>query len=136
MPAKTKTNPKGSGRTSREELGLPPLKTTSVKVEASIIENCQKIHGSLANALRFAAKAELSEMEEVAEPKENQPILIGHLNRSYGFKGDFLCEKGTPVYNFEGKDFFESKNMASGEIKKVKFSDGDLHKHIDFLQAK
>ena len=45
----------GSGRKSREELGLPPVVTTTVAVEAMVIETCKKKHGSLANALRYAA---------------------------------------------------------------------------------
>ncbi|MCH5690067.1 hypothetical protein LWM68_41080 [Niabella sp. W65] len=47
----------GAGRKSREDLGLEPLVTTSVKVEQTVIDACISTHGSLANALRYAAKS-------------------------------------------------------------------------------
>lgn len=47
----------GAGRKSREELGLEPVTVTTVQVEASVVEACKAIHGSLANALRHAAKS-------------------------------------------------------------------------------
>lgn len=46
----------GAGRKSREELGLPALVNTTVQIEPEIKELARKNHGSLANALRFAAK--------------------------------------------------------------------------------
>lgn len=46
---------KTAGRKSREELGLEPVKNTTVQVEQSVIDACKKKHGSLANALRYAA---------------------------------------------------------------------------------
>lgn len=48
---------RGQGRKSREELGLEEVKNTTVQVEPSVIEACKQKHGSLANALRFAASA-------------------------------------------------------------------------------
>lgn len=47
----------GAGRKSRKELGLEEVTTTTVEVERSIIDKCRAIHGSLANALRYAAKS-------------------------------------------------------------------------------
>lgn len=47
---------KGAGRKSRKELGLEPVKITTIEVEPSIIKLCREKHGSLANALRFAAR--------------------------------------------------------------------------------
>lgn len=47
---------KNAGRKSREEIGLPPVKNTTIQVEEEAILNARKNHGSLANAIRFAAK--------------------------------------------------------------------------------
>lgn len=47
---------KNAGRKSRKELGLEAVVNTTVQVEKSVIEKCKVRHGSLANALRFAAK--------------------------------------------------------------------------------
>lgn len=46
----------GSGRKSREEKGQPPVVATTVKVEKEVIVICREKYGSLAEALRFAAK--------------------------------------------------------------------------------
>lgn len=46
----------GAGIKSRAERGLEPLVPVNTKVERSVINACQEIHGSLPNALRFAAK--------------------------------------------------------------------------------
>jgi len=54
---KTSTSKLRPGRRTREEMGLEPLENTSVKVENSVILECRKKFGSLANALRYAAKA-------------------------------------------------------------------------------
>ena len=52
---KTPTNPRGGGRKSREELGLPPAVNTTVRVEKKVIDMCRYRHGSIAMALRYAA---------------------------------------------------------------------------------
>jgi hypothetical protein len=56
---KTSTSKARPGRRTREEMGLEPLEKTSIKVENSIILECRKKFGSLANALRYAAKIEV-----------------------------------------------------------------------------
>lgn len=47
---------RNAGRKSRQELGMEAVVNTTVQVEKSIIDECREKHGSLANALRFAAK--------------------------------------------------------------------------------
>lgn len=47
---------RGQGRKSREELGKEPTINTTVRIEPSVVEACKEKHGSIANALRFAAK--------------------------------------------------------------------------------
>lgn len=55
--ATRKQNPNWKpGRKSREELGLPVVRATTIEVEETIIALCRQKHGSLANALRYAAK--------------------------------------------------------------------------------
>jgi hypothetical protein len=54
-----------SGMKSKRSVGRPriprkePVKNTTVQVEPSVIEKCRVKHKSLANALRFAAKAKV-----------------------------------------------------------------------------
>lgn len=47
---------KNAGRKSREQLGLAAVKNTTIQVEEEVIDACRKKYGSLANALRAAAK--------------------------------------------------------------------------------
>lgn len=44
-----------SGRKKR--VGTEPMRNTTVFVECSVIVKCREMHGSLANALRYAANA-------------------------------------------------------------------------------
>lgn len=46
---------RNAGRKSRQSMGLPPVKNTTVQVEQTVIDNCRELHGSLAEALRYAA---------------------------------------------------------------------------------
>ena len=48
---------KGAGAKSRAEKGLPPVTNTTVQVEPDVIAGCRALHGSLVNALRYAALA-------------------------------------------------------------------------------
>jgi len=45
-----------SGRKKRT--GNEPVRNTTVQVEDKVIQDCRRIHKSLANALRYAAKKE------------------------------------------------------------------------------
>lgn len=59
MRMKTKaggTRP-NAGRKTREQMGLEPVKIVTTRVEESVIKICKEKHGSLAAALRFAAKS-------------------------------------------------------------------------------
>lgn len=54
----------GAGRKSRAALGLEPVTVTTVEVEPSVIAACRAIHGSLANALRYAAKSKKKPLKQ------------------------------------------------------------------------
>lgn len=56
---------KNAGRKSREELGLPPVINTTVQVEKDVIDKCREKHGSLANALRYAAKKKPNQQKHI-----------------------------------------------------------------------
>lgn len=52
-----KPQKRSAGRPSREDLGLEPTVTKTLKVEKSVIEKLEAEHGTLSNALRaFAAQ--------------------------------------------------------------------------------
>lgn len=55
-PRKSGPRAPGAGRKSREELGLPAVKNTTVQVEPEVIDKCREKYGSIANALRWAAR--------------------------------------------------------------------------------
>jgi hypothetical protein len=44
------------GRNSRQKNGLEPTVSTGIRVEKSVIDQAKANHGSIVNALRFAAK--------------------------------------------------------------------------------
>ena len=44
------------GRKSREAKGLEPVVSTGIKAEKSVIDKCKELHGSLRNALKYAAE--------------------------------------------------------------------------------
>lgn len=61
MPKKDKISNRGgkregAGRKSRKEKGLLPVVNTTIQVESEVIVKCRTKHGSLANALRYAAE--------------------------------------------------------------------------------
>jgi len=51
----SKPRKRSVGRPSREDLGLEPTKTITLKVEQTVIEKLKKKHGSLSEALRAYA---------------------------------------------------------------------------------
>ena len=47
---------RGPGRRTRKELGLEPTTTLTTSVEVSCLDACKKGYGSIADALRHAAR--------------------------------------------------------------------------------
>jgi len=70
--------------------------------------------------------------EEVIK-EEEKPILIGYLNRIYGFNGLIDVFEGHPVFEFKDRYFFEMETLDSKELVKKVFYKEDLKDHIKFL---
>jgi hypothetical protein len=66
------------------------------------------------------------------EPTEEEPKLVGYLNRSYGYNGFLQIEKGSPVYEFKDRYYFEMTPTNEGKVQIQKFYKDTLKPHIDF----
>lgn len=64
---------------------------------------------------------------------EETPILIGHLNRNYGYEGYELIPKGTEVFELQDKYFFERKMIKNGVVDRCRFYKKTLKEHINFI---
>lgn len=81
------------------------------------------------------ALASISGQEELTEEiKEQGPVLVGKLNRRYGYNHYKPIEVGTPVYALNDKYFFEMELIKTGEIQRQSFYKESLRKDIDFLE--
>lgn len=56
----------------KKRTGDEPVRNTTIQVEGSVIDDCRQIHGTLANALRYAAKKEYPSLE-TAYPSSFRP---------------------------------------------------------------
>ena len=60
-------------------------------------------------------------------------ILVGHLNKVFGYEGYKPVEIGTPVYETKDRYYFEIETL-NGKIKNIqKFYKEDLYKCINFI---
>jgi len=66
-------------------------------------------------------------------PPEEQPKLVGHLNKIYGYNGVYDIPVGSPVYELKDRYYFESTPINGTETQKVKFYKDSLAPHIDFI---
>lgn len=66
-------------------------------------------------------------------PIQETPVLVGYLIRDYGYNGFKPIEKGTPVYSFEDRYYFEMQPLNGGNTIRQKFYKSDLSHHIDFV---
>jgi hypothetical protein len=64
---------------------------------------------------------------------DKTPILIGHLNRAFGYNGFNKIEIGTPVYLFEDKYYFEMISVNGGKAIIQKFCKETLAPCINFI---
>lgn len=103
--------------------------------EAALSEYADSIYpfNDKVDAFMSGAKwmQEQGDLEE--ELIEEEPILIGHLNRDYGYNAYHPIKKGTPVFSFKDHYFFEMELISSGQIHKQKFYKESLEHHIDKL---
>lgn len=66
------------------------------------------------------------------KPAEEVPILVGHLNKQFGFNGAKPILIGSEVYEFAGNYFFEME-LNNGQKQKVKYYKETLKPCINFL---
>jgi hypothetical protein len=77
----------------------------------------------------------LSIIEESIENKKeiDEPILIGYLNRSFGYNNCDPVLIGTPVFYFNDRYFFNLKNSQTGKESIIRFYTEDLYDCINFI---
>ena len=66
--------------------------------------------------------------------KEEDPILVGYLNKKFGYNGFEPIPIGTPVYLLKDRYFFEMKMLNSEEKTRQRFYKESLHPCIDFKE--
>ena len=77
--------------------------------------------------------------KEKSEPKvktdsEDEPELVGHLNKTFGFNGFKIVGIGTPVYHLKGSFFFEQTPENGGPAARVRYSIETLTPCINFIK--
>ncbi len=65
--------------------------------------------------------------------ESEQPILIGHLNKVFGYNGFNRIEIGTPVYSFKDKYYFEMTPINGNKVVIQKFYKETLEPCINFI---
>ena len=69
---------------------------------------------------------------DVDEEKEEQPILIGYLNKEFGYQNHLPIQIGTEVFLHKDRYFFYTTTL-SGLRQMVQFYKETLHNAIDFI---
>ncbi|MDY0270139.1 hypothetical protein [Trichloromonas sp.] len=64
---------------------------------------------------------------------EDIPLLIGYLNRNFGYNGFKPIEIGTPVYLHKDRYYFNMEPINGGQSVIQKFYKDTLHNYIDFI---
>lgn len=70
---------------------------------------------------------------ELSKPIEEEPVLIGYLNRVFGYNGFSKAKVGTEVYSFKDKYYFEIQSLTDTISFKVKFYKETLKPCINFI---
>ena len=70
--------------------------------------------------------------EDDVEEKEEEPILVGFLNKEFGFANHLPIKEGTEVYLHKDRYFFNAKSFG-GLDNKMTFYKETLHNAIDFI---
>ena len=69
---------------------------------------------------------------DVDEEKEEEPILIGYLNKEFGYQNHLPIQIGTEVFLHKDRYFFYTTTL-SGLRQMVQFYKETLHNAIDFI---
>lgn len=70
--------------------------------------------------------------ECIEEEKEEQPILVGYLNKEFGYQNYLPIPIGTEVFLHKDRYFFYTTTL-SGLRQMVQFYKETLHNAIDFI---
>lgn len=65
--------------------------------------------------------------------RKEDPVLIGYLNRIFGYNGFNKAVIGTKVYSFKDIYYFEIQSLTDDTIFKVKFYKETLEPCINFI---
>jgi hypothetical protein len=69
---------------------------------------------------------------DAEEEKEEEPILIGYLNKEFGYQNHLPIQIGTEVFLHKDRYFFYTTTL-SGLRQMVQFYKETLHNAIDFI---
>lgn len=69
---------------------------------------------------------------DAEEEKEEEPILIGYLNKEFGYQNHLPIQIGTEVFLHKDRYFFNAKSFG-GLDDKMTFYKETLHNAIDFI---
>lgn len=82
------------------------------------------------------AKIQVIDLFGIAVSKEQieeTPILVGYLNKVFGFNGYEMVEVGTPVYSFKNSYYFEMTSINGGNVYVQKFHKESIVPFINFI---
>ncbi len=65
---------------------------------------------------------------------EEKPILIGYLNKKFGYNHYYPIEIGTPVYSFKDRYYFEMGLIKNNQTHRQSFYKDSLKDCIDFIK--
>lgn len=68
-----------------------------------------------------------------SKPIEEEPVLIGYLNKAQGFKGFKLSDVGTEVFSYKDKYFINIEPLNEGLTLRVNYYKETLKPVIDFI---
>ena len=73
-------------------------------------------------------------IKTLVDKGENESVLVGHLNREFGYNGYKPVEVGTEVFELDNSYFFYISPLNSDKTTMVKFYKKDLTPCIDFIK--
>lgn len=89
--------------------------------------------GELTFSEAETAIIKIVENPEKEKPVEELPILVGHLNKEFGYQNCKPVVVGTEVFEFRERYFFYVENEKSGVKSEMKFQREVLKSCVDFL---
>jgi hypothetical protein len=85
---------------------------------------------------KFSAVAQQFLDLESEKPIEEEPVLIGYLNKAQGFKGFKLSDVGTEVFSYKDKYFINIVPLNDGLTIRVNYYKETLKPVINFIDLK